>query len=77
MHRSVHEHPYEPVVEIEGLMLEGWIAQASCTACHGQLVHYIVFDALCCPSCNTWAAVLCDDPGCLFCRVRPERPLAA
>jgi hypothetical protein len=38
-------------------------------------VHYVVFDALFCPTCNYWAAVLCDDPACVYCRVRPSRPL--
>jgi hypothetical protein len=73
--RHVHEFTGEYRVRIDGLTIEGWVAQASCMKCHGALVHYVVFDALFCPTCNDWAAVLCDDPACVYCRVRPSRPL--
>lgn len=77
MPHPIHEHPHGERLEVDGLQLEGWVAAASCTRCHGALIYYVVFDALFCPQCNEWTAVLCDDPACMYCRVRPERPLAA
>lgn len=73
--RHVHESTGEFTVRIDGLRIEGWMTQASCVTCHGPLVHYVVFDALFCPQCNRWATVMCDDPSCMYCRVRPARPL--
>ena len=57
------------------LRIEGWVVLASCTACRGRLVHYAVFDALFCPSCNRWTSLQCTIPECYLCSVRPERPL--
>jgi hypothetical protein len=77
MPTPIHEHTHEHRAEVGELQLEGWMAPASCTVCRGPLIHYVVFDALFCPECNAWTAILCQDPGCTYCRVRPERPRAA
>lgn len=69
-----HDPTGEFLIQVNGVQIEGWKTSACCIACHGSLVHYLVFDALFCPQCNTWAVVLCDDPGCMYCRVRPVRP---
>jgi hypothetical protein len=74
---SPHVHEYPDRLEVAGLQFEGWLAAASCTRCHGPLIYYVVFDALFCADCNEWTAILCDDPGCMYCRVRPRRPRTA
>ena len=46
-----------------------------CERCGGPSVYFLAFDATCCPSCNTWLEIRCQDPDCLHCQCRPERPL--
>ena len=70
-----HEDSRDNTVQLGSLRIEGWVAQASCVACRGRLVHYAVFDALFCPGCNTWTSLQCTLPDCYLCAVRPERPL--
>jgi tetratricopeptide (TPR) repeat protein len=72
---EIHENPQDNTVQLGQLRIEGWVAQASCVTCRGRLVHYAVFDALFCPTCNQWSALQCEAPDCYLCAVRPERPL--
>lgn len=32
------------------------------------------FDAMYCQICDTWDEFKCDDPNCVYCLGRPERP---
>ena len=72
---EIREDLRDGTVELGQLRIEGWVVLASCTACRGRLVHYAVFDALFCPSCNRWTSLQCTIPECYLCSVRPERPL--
>lgn len=72
---EIRENLQDNTVQLGALRIEGWMAPASCVACHGRLVHYAVFDALFCPSCNQWTARQCAMPDCYFCSIMPEHPL--
>ena len=65
------------VLHIGERLVEGWLFDPVCTECGGPRVYFLAFDAICCPSCNTWLEVLCPDPDCMHCQCRPERPLPA
>ena len=74
---KVSENVREGTVSVGSLRIEGWVVKASCVSCRERLVHYAVFDALFCPSCNSWTSLQCTMPDCYLCKARPERPLAA
>lgn len=65
------------VLEVNGRMVEGWVASQRCPHCGGESIYYLAFAATCCPSCNRWLAVECPDPDCVHCRCRPAAPFAA
>jgi hypothetical protein len=68
--------PDEPLlVQIGGRLVEGWITEAACPTCGGAAVYMLAYDATCCPECNQWLDILCPDPDCMHCSVRPGRPL--
>jgi hypothetical protein len=64
------------LVDIGGRLVEGWITEGSCPACGGGAVYMLAYDATCCPDCNRWLDILCPEPECIHCRVRPERPMS-
>lgn len=41
------------------------------------ILQYYKYDAKFCISCNIWLNAACNDPGCPFCRNRPESPYEA
>jgi hypothetical protein len=43
--------------------------------CGEELVYYMQYDWLICPTCNVGKEKGCSDPNCNYCRNRPERPL--
>ena len=67
-----HEEPL--VVQVGGRLVEGWVMDPPCAHCGGARLYFLAFDATCCPECNRWLDLLCPDPDCLHCRIRPERP---
>jgi hypothetical protein len=72
---QVETHPGEAlVVQVGGRLVEGWQVEPACPTCGGPGIYFLAYDATCCPSCNAWVEVLCSDPGCLHCQLRPERP---
>jgi hypothetical protein len=34
-----------------------------------------MYDAYYCEKCNAWLEEACDDPNCMFCKNRPEKPI--
>ena len=71
----VEAHAREPlVVQVGGRVVEGWTVEPSCPTCGGPRVYFMAYDATCCPTCDVWLDVLCPDPDCIHCRLRPERP---
>jgi hypothetical protein len=65
----------EPLVlEIDGRLVEGWIASVGCPHCGGPTVYYLAYAATCCPACNRWLDLECPDPECAPCRCRPGAP---
>ena len=72
---AVETQPEEPlVVQVGGRLVEGWMMEPACPTCGGKRVYFMAYDATCCPACNVWLEVMCPDPGCLHCELRPERP---
>jgi hypothetical protein len=65
------------VVQVRGILVEGWLIQPPCAACGGPRLYFLAYDAICCPACNAWLELLCPEPDCWHCRCRPERPLPA
>jgi hypothetical protein len=45
----------------------------TCPECGQSLSRHEVYDAYYC-STHSWTEPVCDDPGCDFCRGRPETP---
>jgi hypothetical protein len=71
----VQVQPQEPlVVQVGGRLVEGWTMKPACPTCGGPRVYFMAYDATCCPVCDVWLEVLCPDPDCMHCRLRPERP---
>ncbi|WML48750.1 hypothetical protein RCG23_00990 [Neobacillus sp. PS3-34] len=63
-------------VIIDGYEIEGFIdKELCCNKCSTSLVYYEDFDAYFCPKCNLWTEAACDDPDCIYCPNRPEKPL--
>lgn len=46
-----------------------------CHDCFNPLSYDESFDACYCSSCNEWREEACEDPTCIYCDVRPKRPL--
>jgi hypothetical protein len=65
------------VVQIGERVVEGWLIEPACPHCAGPRVYFLAFEATCCPSCNRWLELLCPDPDCIHCQVRPAQPFAA
>lgn len=64
------------IVVIKDIKLEGFIDKDQiCSKCGSHIVYYDDFDTYFCALCNEWKEEKCDDPTCLFCPVRPEKPL--
>lgn len=74
---AVRTYPDQQLVSVRGRIIEGWVVEAQCLECHEAAVYYVAFDATFCPTCNRWLQLLCDDPDCVHCRCRPEKPIAA
>ena len=67
--------PREPlVVQVGGGLVEGWTTEPACPTCGGPRVYFMAYDAICCPACDVWLEVLCPDPDCMHCVLRPARP---
>jgi hypothetical protein len=62
------------VVQVGRTLVEGWTVDPACPTCGGARVYFMAYDATCCPTCNVWLDVLCPDPGCMHCQLRPDRP---
>jgi hypothetical protein len=73
--RTIKEDPSREVIEIDGIIVCGWIEDGQCERCHSYLIYHEHFDALFCADCNTWKQSRCSDALCTYCRDRPERPL--
>jgi hypothetical protein len=63
------------ILHVGDRLVEGWLVEPACDMCGGPRVYFLAFDATCCPSCNTWLEIRCQDPDCIHCQCRPERPL--
>lgn len=68
--------PIQPLVQLGGVIIEGWLADLRCGSCGGTGVYYLAHLASFCPTCNVWLEVHCNEPDCEVCRCRPARPLA-
>jgi hypothetical protein len=63
-------------VLIDGYVIDGFVDdETHCRTCGGPRVYYDDYDAFFCPECNLWLESRCDDPGCSYCRNRPDKPL--
>ena len=45
-----------------------------CKKCGANRAYSYRHDALYCEQCLVWLEPKCDDPRCIFCRERPEKP---
>jgi hypothetical protein len=52
----------------------GHICSCQCSICQVSLFYFDKYDATCCVRCDIWHEDTCDDPNCMFCAVRPEKP---
>ncbi len=71
----VVENDLTGVVEINGHQIDGWIDDTPCTTCASRRIYHTEFDAFFCAECNVWLESNCPDPGCEFCKNRPDKPL--
>jgi len=46
----------------------------NCDVCNTRKKYFLDWDAYYCPQCNEWKEKKCDDPHCLMCKIRPEKP---
>jgi hypothetical protein len=68
----------DDTVTIRGRKMAGWIDRdRGCPRCDTPVVYSPGFLARFCAGCNRWLERHCEDPECLHCTFRPERPLAA
>ena len=63
-------------VTVNGLEIDGFVAEEkSCPYCsESPTIYFDAFDSYACPRCDRWAEQPCRDPGCAYCRNRPEAP---
>jgi hypothetical protein len=62
-------------LRVVGLPREGYEGRRQrCIRCGTRPVYDSDYDALSCPTCNIWLEAKCDNPECVFCAERPEKP---
>lgn len=63
------------IVDIDGFEFEGYESHFLCNICGSYQVFYTKYDSFFCPKCNIWLEAKCDDPECIHCANRPDKPL--
>lgn len=62
-------------VIINGVEIDGSIADEKCSKCGNFLILHERYDSYFCAYCNEWKEGKCSDTNCFYCKDRPERPL--
>ncbi|MEC1177517.1 hypothetical protein P9B03_03390 [Metasolibacillus meyeri] len=62
-------------VIINGLEIEGSIANERCEQCGNNKIRDDKYDAYFCATCNKWLEEKCSDPDCYYCPQRPDKPI--